>query len=285
MRVLITGGKGQLGKDLARVLTEKGNYQITSVDREEMDISDARQTWKVILDNKPQVIIHAGANTNVDGCELDPDNAYLVNGLGTRNVAVAAQEIGAKLVYFSTDYVFDGKGSKPYEELELVNPQSGYGRSKLAGEEFVKAFSNRFFIVRTAWVFGKFGNNFVKTILRLAGEKDELAIVHDQVGSPTYTYDLAQFTEELINTSLYGYYHATNNGVCSWFEFTKAILEEAGIQGVKVKPITSQDLSRPAPRPAYSVLSDRSIRLNGLKPFRPWREALRAYLEDVKGDG
>jgi len=285
VRVLITGGKGQLGKDLIRVLGEKGNHEVIGVDREKMDITDARQTWKVIQDIKPEVIIHAAANTNVDGCELDPDNAYLVNGLGTRNVAAAAQEFGAKLVYYSTDYVFDGTNNKPYEEFDPVNPKSGYGRSKLAGEEFVKALSTRFFIVRTAWVFGKFGNNFVKTIMRLAGEKKELTIVDDQVGSPTYTYDLARFTEELINTSLYGYYHATNSGACSWFEFTQAILEEAGIQGVTVRPIKTCELNRPAPRPAYSVLSDRSIRLNGFKPFRPWREALRAYLEDVKRDG
>lgn len=282
MRVLITGGKGQLGQDIVRVLKEKGGYHIIAVDRDEMDITKPDEVWQTIQKEQPEVIIHAGANTNVDGCELDPDHAFLVNGLGTRNVAVAAQQIGVKLVYISTDYVFGGNNTQPYEEFEPLNPKSSYGRSKMAGEEYVKTLCQKYFIVRTAWVFGKYGHNFVKTILKLAQERDELSIVHDQVGSPTYTYDLAAFLEELIQTTLYGYYHATNSGICSWFEFTQAILEEAGVKGIKVHPITSQELKRPAPRPTYSVLSDRSIRLNGFSSLRPWREALKAYFEDIK---
>lgn len=281
MRILVTGGKGQLGQDLVRVLEARKGYEVVAVDREEMDIADAGLTRQVVLANRPDVIIHAAANTNVDGCEQDPDSAFLINGLGSRNVAVAAREAGAKLVYYSTDYVFAGGQTRPYEEFDPLGPISVYGKSKLAGERYVEAFAPKFFIVRTAWVFGKFGNNFVKTMLRLAQEREEIGVVNDQVGSPTYTYDLACFTEQLINTDLYGFYHATNSGICSWYDFTKAIFEEAGVSGVTVKPITTAELNRPAPRPAYSVLSDRSLRLNGFTPLRPWREALKAYLAEV----
>jgi len=218
----------------------------------------------------------------VDGCELEPDNAYRVNALGSRNVAVAAAKIGAKLVYISTDYVFDGAARRPYTEFDDTNPISVYGKSKLAGERYVAGLSNKYFIVRTSWPYGEHGHNFVKTMLRLAKEKNELTVVDDQVGSPTYTKDLARFIADLVHTELYGTYHAANTGSCSWYRFARTIFEMAGLDHVKVRPISTSELNRPAPRPAYSVLDHYCIRLEGLPDLRPWEEALEEYLQGEK---
>lgn len=274
VKVLITGSEGQLGRDLVRVLSDE--HELFPFDLD-MDVTDFDGTMKTVTTISPDVVIHAAAYTDVDGCELDADLAYKVNALGTQNVALACQKCGAAALYVSTDFVFDGKKGEPYLEFDEPNPLSVYGRSKLAGERYVASLLDRYYITRTAWLFGKHGRNFVKTILKLAEEREELTVVGDQVGSPTYSLDLAKTIAELIKTGWYGLYHTTNSGSCSWFEFAKKILEYAGKRGVKVSPITSEELNRPAPRPAYSVLRNYCLELRGIQPLRHYEEALRDY--------
>lgn len=278
MKILITGSRGQLGRDLEEVFTKTGEYELTCLGRDELDITKPGDVQRAVLTNRPEVIIHAAANTNVDQCELDEDSAYLVNALGARNVAVAAAKAGAKLVYVSTDYVFNGRAERPYTEFDLPDPINVYGKSKLAGEQYVAGLSDQYFIVRTSWLYGRHGRNFVKTMLNLAREKSEVSVVDDQVGSPTYTKDLARFLAELIQTELYGIYHASNSGFCSWFDFARAVFKLAGLEQIKVRPISTAELNRPAPRPAYSVLDNYCIRLQGLHALRPWEDALREFL-------
>ncbi|MEK4176609.1 dTDP-4-dehydrorhamnose reductase [Aeribacillus sp. FSL K6-1305] len=282
MKVLVTGAKGQLGTDLVLLLSDRG-YEVYGYGREELDITNFDQVKRVIREIHPDVVIHTAAYTKVDLAESEPDQAFLINSYGTRNVAVVSEAVGAKLVYISTDYVFDGTATTPYNEFASTNPLSVYGKSKLAGEQFVRDLHSKFFIVRTSWVYGKHGNNFVKTMLKLAQERDELMVVHDQIGCPTYTVDLANCVLELIQTEKYGVYHVSNSGHCSWYEFAKAIFEEAGIK-VKVNPCTTKDFPRPAPRPAYSVFDHMSLRLNGFRKMREWREALREFLRYIKED-
>ena len=279
MRILVTGANGQLGRELVRLQAPQ-NMEIIGFGRGEMDITDLAQCRSVIRAHMPDAVVHCAAYTKVDQAESEPDEAYRVNAYGTRNAALAAEEIGAKFVYVSTDYVFDGRADKPYREYDRTDPQTVYGRSKLAGEQLVQSLSSRYFIVRTSWVYGKYGANFVKTMLKLAEERDRLKVVHDQVGSPTYTLDLARFLLELVRTDYYGIYHASNSGICSWYEFAKAIFEERGLN-VQVEPCTTAEFPRPAPRPAWSVLDHGAMRAHGLKPLRPWREALRDYLNET----
>lgn len=275
MKVFITGAHGQLGTDIVNLFSR--DHQVIGVSRQELDITDFFQVISGIHRIKPDVIIHAAGYTQVDQAENDHDRAYLVNAFGTRNLAVAAQHVGAKIIYISTDYVFDGKSSIPYKEFDHANPLNVYGRSKLAGEELVKTLSNKYFIVRTSWLFGLHGNNFVKTMLKLAQNNAEISVVDDQVGSPTNTMDLACFLKELSETEKYGIYHASNTGICSWYEFAKAVFEEAGIV-IKVIPVQSKDFTLPALRPAFSALDHMGIRLNGFSDFRHWREALKEHL-------
>jgi dTDP-4-dehydrorhamnose reductase len=282
MKVMVTGAKGQLGTDLVNLLVDRG-YEVYGYGREELDITNFDQVKQVISKISPDVVIHAAAYTKVDLAESEPDQAYLINAYGTRNVAVASQAIGAKLVYVSTDYVFDGTANTPYNEFATTNPLGVYGNSKLAGEQFVRDLHSKFFIVRTSWVYGKHGNNFVKTMLKLAHKRDELMVVNDQIGCPTYTVDLASCIIELIQTEKYGIYHVSNSGNCSWYEFAKAIFEEAGIE-VKVNPCTTKDFPRPAPRPAYSVFDHMSLRLNSFSDIRHWREALGEFISDLKAN-
>jgi dTDP-4-dehydrorhamnose reductase len=280
MKVVVTGAKGQLGTDLVDLLTDRG-YEVYGYGHEELDITNFDQVHHVINNVTPDVVIHAAAYTKVDLAELEPDQAFLINAYGTRNVAVASEAVGAKLVYVSTDYVFDGTANTPYNEFSSTNPMSVYGKSKLAGEQFVRDLHSKFFIVRTSWVYGKNGNNFVKTMLKLAQERDELKVVNDQVGCPTYTVDLANCILELMETEKYGIYHVSNYGHCSWYEFAKAIFEEAGIE-VKVNPCTTKDFPRPAPRPAYSVLEHMALKLNGFSEMREWREALKELIINIR---
>ncbi|MDR9797029.1 dTDP-4-dehydrorhamnose reductase [Aeribacillus pallidus] len=277
MKVLVTGAKGQLGTDLVLLLSDRG-YEVYGYGKEELDITNFDQVKRVIREIHPDVVIHAAAYTKVDLAESKPDQAFLINSYGTRNVAVVSEAVGAKLVYISTDYVFDGTANTPYNEFAPTNPLGVYGKSKLAGEKFARDLHSKFFIVRTSWVYGKHGNNFVKTMLKLAQERDELMVVHDQVGCPTYTIDLANCVLELIQTEKYGVYHVSNSGHCSWYEFAKAIFEEAGIE-VKVNPCTTEDFPRPAPRPAYSVFEHMALRLNGFKEMPHWRESLKNFVK------
>jgi dTDP-4-dehydrorhamnose reductase len=277
LKILVTGANGQLGQELVH-LPARPDIEIAGFGRGELDVTEPEQCRNVIGSYKPEVVIHCAAYTKVDQAESEPDEAYRVNADGTRNAALAAEQIGAKFVYISTDYVFDGKANAPYRENDRPDPQSVYGKSKLAGEQLVQSLSSRYFIVRTSWVYGKYGSNFVKTMLRLAEERDRLKVVNDQVGSPTYTLDLAQFLLELVKTDHYGIFHVSNTGACSWYEFAKAIFEERGLH-VQVEPCATAEFPRPAPRPAYSVLDHGAIRAHGLKPLRPWREALRSFLQ------
>jgi dTDP-4-dehydrorhamnose reductase len=201
-----------------------------------------------------------------------------VNAYGTRNVVVASEHIGAKFVYISTDYVFDGTANVPYNEFAFTNPINVYGKSKLAGEQFVRDLHSKFFIIRTSWVYGKHGNNFVKTMLKLAQEQKQLFVVDDQIGCPTYAVDLARCIFQLIQTEKYGVYHISNSGHCSWYEFAKAIFEEASIN-IVVNPCKTKDYPRPAQRPPYSVLDHMALRLNGFKELRHWREALKECIK------
>lgn len=278
MKVLVTGGTGQLGQDIVRIFHAK--YEVTACSSKELDVTDLAQTRRIVKEQQPDVIIHAGAYTAVDQAESEEEQAYRVNAYGSRNIAMAAAEVQAKLCYISTDYVFNGEASKPYKEYDNTKPIGVYGKSKRAGELFVQQWVKRYFIVRTSWVFGKGGHNFVKTMLKLAQDRSELQVVNDQVGSPTYTKDLAEFLLELTATEQYGIYHATNTGQCSWYEFAKAIFEEQAID-IKVQPCTTEEFPRPAPRPKYSVLDHLSIRAQGLPDLRHWREGLRDFLREM----
>ena len=285
MRILVTGATGQLGSDVVTVF-EAAGHTVLGCGRATLDITNQEQCANVITQFQPDVVIHSAAYTAVDAAESDVDGAYLVNAEGTRNVTVAAEKCGAKIIYISTDYVFDGQSDAPYQEYDNTDPRSIYGKSKRAGEALVQSLSSRYFIVRTAWVYGLHGNNFVKTMLRLAQEKPLLQVVNDQQGSPTYTVDLAGFLLELSETDKYGVYHATNSGTCTWYEFTQAILEDAAeLNGMKftasLEPCTTEQFPRPAPRPRNSVLDHMSIRTNGFQDLRSWREGLRAFLEEL----
>lgn len=279
MKILVTGANGQLGTDVVRLFSAYG-YDVIGCGREELDITNENQCLQKIQSCQPEAIIHCAAYTAVDQAEANPDEAYRVNAMGTRNIAIAAEQAGAKLCYISTDYVFSGSEDKPYVEYDNTNPVNVYGKSKRGGEILVQSLSSQYFIVRTSWVFGSEGNNFVKTMLGLAQEREELKVVHDQWGSPTYTRDLAHFLGALIKTERYGIYHASNHGVCSWYEFAKEIFASVNLD-VNVVPCTTEQFPRPALRPQYSVLEPMAIRTNGFTPFRHWKEALHDFLGTI----
>lgn len=283
MIVLITGSHGQLGSDVARLCREQG-LTVYAPGRRELDITDSDGVLQAMSKIQPDAVIHCAAYTAVDAAETDADAAYAVNAMGTRNVAVAAQRVGAKLVYMSTDYVFDGSRRQAIAEYDSPNPMNVYGRSKLAGEQLVQTLCSRYFIVRTSWVFGATGNNFVKTMLKLGEERDRLRVVHDQHGSPTYTKDVAAFLLALAATSKYGIYHASNSGSCTWYEFAAEIFRQAKMN-VEVIPCTSEEFPRPAVRPAYSVLDHMAIRTSGFELLPSWPDALHRCLVELGARG
>lgn len=287
MKILVTGANGQLGRDLVKVL-EQANHNVNPCDRDTLDITDQKACLDQVHNFEPEVIVHCAAYTAVDQAETDIDHAYVVNAVGTRNMVVAAERVGAKFCYISTDYVFDGTSDVAYHEYDNTNPQSIYGKSKRAGEELVKSLSSAYFIVRTSWVYGLHGNNFVKTMLRLGAEKPEISVVNDQKGSPTYTVDLSRFLLDLVNTEKFGIYHASNTGECTWYEFAQAIFAEVEYAGnsysVKVNPCTTEDFPRPAPRPRNSVMEHLSIRTNGFEDLPSWKEGLRAFLQELQSN-
>lgn len=276
--VLITGANGQLGKELVELFTEKG-FEVYGFGRDKMDITNQAQVQEVISNIKPNIVLHSAAHTQVDIAESEPEQAFSINAYGTRNVAVAAEAVGAKLVYVSTDYVFDGTTDEPYNEFSPTSPLGVYGKSKLAGEQFVRDLHSKFFIVRTSWVYGKHGTNFVKTMLKLGEERKELSVVADQIGCPTYTLDLAHTILELVDTQKYGVYHVSNSGSCSWYEFAKEIFKISEMK-VQVNPCTTADFPRPAARPANSVFEHMSIKLNEFASVRHWKEALSSFLKN-----
>ena len=282
-RVLITGSTGQLGSELKFKLENKYNLLLTG--RKNLDITNYDETVKFIDENKPDIIINCAAFTAVDLCEQEEKLAYDSNALGPKNLAVAANNINAKLVHISTDYVFDGNGIKdyngklrPYFENDITNPQSVYGRTKLAGESFVIENSNKYFIIRTAWLYGE-GKNFVRTMINLSKSNNEVKVVNDQIGSPTSTSELANMIERLIETDEYGVYHGTCEGFCSWYDFTCEIYKQLKIN-TKVIPVTTEEFPRPAKRPKYSVLENMKLNELGIYKFKTWQEALKIYLEN-----
>lgn len=276
MRILLTGAQGMLGQALRAELGPKD--EVVPLGRGDLDVADLDAARRAVAQARPEIVVHAGAWTDVDGCELDPDRAFRVNALGTRNVAVACQEIGAGCCYLSTDYVFDGGKPDPYTEFDAPQPASSYGRAKLAGERYVAHLVSRHWIVRSSWLFGPGGKNFVRTILTRARGGEGLRVVHDQVGSPTYTRDLARAISRLIRGPYYGVWHVTNSGACSWFDLAEAVLKAAGPGRTRLEPITSKELDRPAPRPRNSILRNYCWELEGWLPLRPWPDALREYL-------
>ena len=276
MRIAITGHKGQLGRALQEVLKRE---TLLGLDLPEYDITDRQGMSQVITDFAPQVVIHAAAMTNVDGCERDPDTAYRINGLGTQNIALACQRCNAVMVYISTNEVFDGAKNEPYLEFDRPHPINAYGRSKLAGEFFTQALLSRFYIVRTAWLFARGGNNFVTKIIRAADKWGELRVVTDEVSSPTYAPDLAEAIAKLIRTEHYGIYHFTNEGICSRYDFAVKILELSGREHIPIHPITSDQYTRASTPPPYSPIRNFcGATVLGIR-LRPWEEALRAYFE------
>jgi dTDP-4-dehydrorhamnose reductase len=275
MRIYITGAKGQLGRALMRRLAQ---HDLLGVDLPEIDLTDLAATRSSIAAFTPAVIIHAAAYTDVDGAARQPDLAYRVNALGTRNVAVASEAIGAAVLAISTNEVFDGAKSEPYCEFDSVNPINPYAQSKLAAEVFVRDLTTRFYIVRTAWLYGLGGNNFVKKIITRADMDGQLRVVTDEVSSPTYAEDLITAIEQLIVTGAYGIYHFTNEGACSRFEFAQKILELSGRAHIPIEPIVLSDFSRPSTPPPYAPLRNFCGAQIGIT-LRPWAEALADYLQ------
>jgi dTDP-4-dehydrorhamnose reductase len=275
MRVFLTGCKGQLGRSLMALLD---GASTCGCDLPELDFTDAAAIRKAILDFAPSLVIHAGAMTNVDACETDPDAAYRSNALGTQNVALACLVAGAEMMYISTNEVFDGDKDAPYLEFDETNPIGAYGRSKLAGERFVQRLVARHYIVRTAWLYARGGNNFCSKIVQLADERGELRVVSDEFGSPTYAPDLAEAVLRLVATGHYGTYHLTNEGVTSRFEWAQEILRLSGRGQVPIRPIHAGDWVRPAKPPRYAPLRNFCAASLGIR-LRPWQAALEAFFE------
>ena len=276
MKVLIIGSEGMLGHDLVDTLSAENEISTTTIDT--LDITDINKTIKTVKEINPDVVVHAAAFTNVDGSESNQDLAYKVNVLGTRNVAVACSEADSALVYICTDYVFDGTKGSPYYEYDQTNPLSVYGKTKHLGEVYIRDILNKFYIVRTAWLYGFHGPNFVTTMLNLAKTNDSISVVNDQIGSPTYTVDLANAIASLIKKPAYGIYHVTNSEHCSWYEYAQEIFDIAGID-IELKPVTTEEFGSPAPRPKYSVLENYNWKMEGFQEIRSYKEALRAYMD------
>ena len=276
MRVLLIGANGMLGKDIVQEWKDDELIPATSRDA---DIRNFEQVERLITATRPEWIVLTAAYTDVDGSERDPEGAFAVNGKGTENVAVLAEKYGAKVLYTSTDYVFDGKGTRPYEPADPIAPINVYGESKARGEQAIQASLRDWCIVRTSWLFGASGSSFPEKILRAAETRPELSVVSDQVGSPTYTRDLAAAIRSLVHADARGFVSVTNSGTCSWFEFAKEILRQAG-KNNPVKPIDTVQAARAAKRPAYSVLSPAALHALGIT-VRHWREALPPYLGGI----
>lgn len=290
MKYLITGASGQLGFDVKRELLNRGVSEddIATPRSSELDITDAKVVEKYVENFYPNVIIHCAAYTNVDGAESDEATCRKVNVDGTKNLVRAAEKVNAKIIYISTDYVFDGENPEPYETDAVPSPQSVYGQTKYEGELAVQDYPKHF-IVRIAWIFGINGRNFVKTMLKVAHGRAEVSVVDDQFGSPTYTVDLARFLVDLAGSDKYGVYHATNEGFCSWAEFTEEIYHDAGVD-TKVKHVSTKEYAiiaghPQAKRPHYSKLNKDCIENNGFVRLPAWQDATKRYIEELKKEG
>lgn len=292
MKILITGAKGQLGSELLRIIKkgkseigiipkEYENCIIIATDVEQLDITNLKEVETFVATQKPEIIFNCAAMTNVDGCETDYETAFKINAIGVRNLSLAAQNSGAKLIHISTDYVFSGNDTKPYIEWDLVNPQSIYGKSKRLGEEYALAFCKKAFIVRTSWLYGYKGKNFVKTMRNLGKIKTEISVVNDQKGNPTNANDLAHHLLKLGVTDEYGIYHCTGEGECTWYEFAKKIMELSNLE-CKVTPCTSNEFPSPTKRPEFSSLENLALKCSVGNEMRNWEEALKEYISKVE---
>jgi dTDP-4-dehydrorhamnose reductase len=283
MRLLITGAAGMLGTDLCSMLEghEVLGVDITG-DCDRLDITDRIEVQRLMAAYQPDLVLHLAAFTNVDGCQTDPETAWRVNAAGTWNLASASCDLDCGLLYISTDFVFDGTKGSAYDEFDIPNPVSVYGRTKYAGEQFVRHLVRRHYIIRTAWLYGVHGKSFPGTMLRLAREGRPLRVVGDQTGSPTYTRDLAECILRLIEMPLYGVYHVTNSGECSWYDLAAATLELAGMGDADLTRITSEEWPTPTRRPEYSVLEHRALKMAGLPPMRDWRDALADFVAEYR---
>ena len=291
MKILITGCKGQLGTELQDIIrsgkAEIGEVSemikdsnVIALDVEELDITNLEEVKKKIIFLRPDIVINCAAATNVDGCESNEDFAFKVNSIGPRNLAIACEKINAKLVQVSTDYVFSGVGNKPLTEYDLTAPDSAYGKTKLLGENYVREFSSKYFIVRTAWLYGYVGHNFVYTMRKLGKDKDTISVVNDQRGNPTHANDLAYHILKLIESEEYGVYHCTGTGECSWYDFAKMIIELSG-EKCQVNPCTSQEYKTPAKRPEYSSLDNMMLRNTVGDEMRDWKDAIRSFINKL----
>lgn len=278
-KVIVTGCNGQLGRAVNKLYAGDNTYELVNTDVGELDITDIDDVMSFARKIKPYAIINCAAHTAVDACETEGDKAYRINAIGPRNLSIAASETGAKLIHISTDYVFDGQATKPYIEFDPTGPQGMYGITKLAGENFVKEFADRYFIIRTAWLYGD-GKNFVKTMLRLSESNDKVRVVYDQVGSPTSADELAKAVAFLLPTENYGLFHGTCEGDCSWAEFTEEIFRLAGKKTV-VEKITSEEFGAAAPRPAYSILENYMFKLTSDFMFADWHDAIAKYIKEM----
>lgn len=289
LKIVVTGVKGQLGYDCLRELKNRGYINVVGIDIDDLDITKKDDVLSFILKMKPDVIMHNAAFTQVDKAEANPELCYKVNALGTKYLALAAKEVNAKFIYISTDYVFKGDGTKFYEVDDKKEGLSVYGKTKSIGEDFVTSILTKYFIVRISWVFGINGNNFVKTMIKLAKSgKKELNVVADQIGSPTYTYDLSKLLCDIIETNKYGIYHATNEGICSWAEFARKIFELTSYD-VKVNEVTTLQYQALVPnqasRPLNSRLSKKSLIENNFALLPTWENALTRYIDELKNKG
>ena len=292
MKLLITGSNGQLGTQIKRMI-ENGKSEIGKigevyskaeikyVDYDELDITNLNEVITYVSSFRPDGIINCAAYTNVDKCESDSDTAFKVNSLGSRNLAIAAEEAHAKILHVSTDYVFNGQGNLPFKEYDLPSPVSVYGKTKLLGEQYIRENCSRYFIVRTAWLYGYYGKNFVYTIMKAGKEKEHLDVVNDQRGNPTNAEDLAHHILKILLTEEYGIYHCTGTGECSWYDFAREIIRLSKIN-CKVSPITSDNLGRAAKRPAFSSLDNMMLRATVGDEMRPWQEAIEEFIESYK---
>lgn len=292
MKVLITGAKGQLGKQITNILRngqseigklpkEYENVEIIGVDVDVLDITDINAVRSYLTDVKPEIIINCAAYTNVDACESNEDLAFKINALGPRNLAIISNEVNAKVVHVSTDYVFSGEGIVPFKEYDETTPVSVYGKTKLAGEKFVREIADKYYIIRTAWLYGYEGSNFVYTIIKAGKEKGYLTVVDDQRGNPTNAEDLAHHMLKVAVTEEYGTYHCTGTGECSWYDFASKIIEFSNID-CKVDPVTSNDYVRAAKRPSYSSLDNMMLRVTVGDEMRNWEDALKVFLNNKK---
>lgn len=278
-KIIVTGCNGQLGRAVNKQYAGNTEYELVNTDVAELDITSVDKVMDLVGEVKPYAIINCAAYTAVEACEKEEDLAFRINAIGARNLGIAAEAVGAKLVHISTDYVFAGNGTRPYRETDPTGPQGAYGRTKLAGEEFVKEFSSRHFIIRTAWLYGD-GKNFVRTMLRLAETNDKVRVVRDQVGSPTSASELAKAIAYLLPTDNYGLFHGTCEGDCSWAQFTEEIFRLAGKSTI-VEGITSEEYGAAVKRPAYSILENYMLKMTTDFMFKDWHDAIAEYLKEA----